>query len=261
MDDLDFSLDGSDRVASRIAHGVYRITRNRRLVGEEVWGIFGLLSGGYRLLTEIDLTWPVPNQQRAQLDLDANWRAQQLRVQLDLEGKRRSARYLSGDGEIEITVYEEPLRHGEAIRATREGAAQPATPKCVYSGKLTCSPSTFLDYGSPLMNFAHLRRLSLTAGNQAHIQTVVVTQPLLEPLALRQTYTYVRDEQLSTAIMPFMTTHRYLIEEHSQHQPAGPLTTLWTDQHNVILKQEVMMGKDTHACEMVSYAWLSEEIC
>jgi hypothetical protein len=219
------------------------------------------LSGGYRLLTEIDLTWPVPNQQRAQLDLDAHWRAQQLRVQLDLEGKRRSARYLYCDGEIEVTVYEEPLRYGEAIWVTRESAAQPVPPKCVYSRKLACSPSTFLDYGSPLMNFAHLRRLSLTTGNQAHIQTVVVTQPLLEPLALCQTYTYVRDEQLSTAIMPFMTTHRYLIEEHSQHQHAGPLTTLWTDQHNVVLKQEVMMGKDTHACEMVSYAWLSEEIC
>lgn len=108
MDDLDFSLDGSDRVASRIAHGVYRITRNRRVIGEELWGIFGLLSGGYRLLTEIDLTWPVPNQQRAQLDLDASWRAQQLRVQLDLEGRRRSACYLYSDGEVEVVVYEEP---------------------------------------------------------------------------------------------------------------------------------------------------------
>jgi hypothetical protein len=85
----------------------------------------------------------------------------------------------------------------------------------------------------------------------------VVTQPLLEPIALRQTYTYVRDEQLSTAIMPFMTAHRYLIEEHSHD---GPLTTLWTDRHRVVLKQEVMMGKEMHACEMVSYAWLSEQI-
>jgi len=262
MDDLDFSLDGSSRVTHRIAHGVYRITHNRRLVGEELWGIFGLLSGGYRLMTEIDLTWPVQNQQRAQLDLDTNWKVQQLRVQLDLEGRRRSACYLFTDGEIEITVHEEPLRYAEAMRTTREAAAQPMAPKRVYANKLVCSPSTFLDYGSPLMNFAHLRRLSLGTGEQTQIHAVVVTQPLLEPLVLRQTYTYVRDEQLSTTIMPFMTAHRYMIEEHtlSQNQSAGPVTTLWTDQHKIVLKQEVLMGKDTHACEMVSYAWLSEQV-
>jgi len=260
MDDLDFSLDGSARVASRIAHGVYQIARNRRVVGEELWGIFGLLSGGYRLMTEIDLTWPIPNQQRAQLDLDAEWRGQQLRIQFDLEGKRRSACYLFRDGEIEITVYEEALRFGEVSRLPREGAAPEAAPKQVYARKLTYSPSTFLDYGSPLMNFAHLRRLSLIAGGQTQIQTVVVTQPLLEPLVLRQTYTYVRDEQLSTTVMPFMTTRRYLIEEHPQDQPAGPVTTLWTDQHSIVLKQEARVGKDTHVCEMTSYAWLSEQI-
>jgi hypothetical protein len=33
-----------------------------------------------------------------------------------------------------------------------------------------------------------------------------------------------------------------------------------TDQHKIVLKQEVLMGKDTHACEMVSYAWLSEQV-
>jgi len=262
MDDLDFSLDGSERIACRIAHGVYRITHNRRPVGEEVWGLFGLLNGGYRVMTEIDLTWPVQNQQRAQLDLDMNWKAQQLRVQLDLEGKRRSASYLFTDGGIEITIYEEPLRYAEVMRANREAAAQPTAPKRVYASTLACSPFTFLDYGSPLMNFAHLRRLSLSAGDHIQICAVVVTQPLLEPLVLRQTYTYVRDEQLSTAIMPFMTAHRYVIEEHptAQGQSAGPVTTLWTDQHKIVVKQEVLMGKETHACEMVSYAWLSDQI-
>jgi hypothetical protein len=264
MEDFDFTLDSSDRITRRIAHGVYRITHNRKVVGEELWGIFGLLSGSYRLMTEIDLKWPIPNQQRAQLDLDSDWQARKLWVQLDAEGKRRVARYVLAEGAVEIAVFEEPLRYGDATRAPRDQSLQlavAARAKRVYAGKAVYSPDTFLDYGSTLMNFAHLRRLPLTPGSQAQIQTIVITQPSLEPLEVSQTYTYVRDEQITSLVMPFMVTRRYTIEEHlaSDGQDEGPFTTIWTDQYGVVVKQEVLLGKETHGCELMSYQWVGEE--
>jgi hypothetical protein len=150
MDDLDFSLDGSSRVTYRIAHGVYRITHNRRLVGEELWGIFGLLSGGYRLMTEIDLTWPVQNQQRAQLDFGH---------QLEGAAATRSTRPGGQTAKRLLSIYRRgdrnhgftrnPLRYAEAMRTTREAAAQPMAPKRVYANKLVCSPSTFWTMARP----------------------------------------------------------------------------------------------------------------
>lgn len=260
----DFDLDQSDRITRRIAHGVYRILHNRRVVGEELWGIFGLLGGGYRLMADIDLIWPVPNQQRAQLDLDGAWSARKFWVQLELEGKRRVARYMLGDGELEIAIYEEPLRYGDPNRASHE---QPsallamARAKCVYATKVAYGPHTFLDYGSTLLNFAHLRRLPLRPGAQAQIEAIVVTQPSLEPLALSQTYCYVRDEQLTSLVQPFMITRRYTIEEHiaGNGRNDASFTTIWADQHDVVIKQEVLLGKETHGCELVSYQWMGEE--
>jgi hypothetical protein len=264
MEDFDFTLDSSDRITRRIAHGVYRIAHNRKLVGEELWGIFGLLGGGYRLMTEIDLRWPIPNQQRAQLDLGADWQASKLWVQLDAEGKRRVARYVLAEEMLEIAVFEEPSRYGDALRTPRDQSLQlavAARAKRVYTGKATYRPDTFLDYGSPLMNFAHLRRLPLKPGSQTRIQTIVITQPSLEPLQLLQTYAYVRDEQISSLVMPFMATRRYTIQEHlaANGQNEGPFTTIWADQHGVVIKQEVLLGKETHGCELVSYQWVGEE--
>lgn len=262
LDKLD--LDKSDRITRRIAHGVYRIFHNRKIVGEELWGIFGLLSGGYRLMTEIDLKWPVPNQQRAQLDLDSAWLARKLWVQLDLEGKRRVAHYLPGEGEVEIAIYEEPLRYGDPNRTSREQQLQlsvMAKAKRVYAAKVNYGPRTFLDYGSTLLNFVHLRRLHLKPGTHAQIEAVVVTQPSLEPLALSQTYCYVRDEQTTSLVQPFMTTRRYTIEEHiaGDGKDDAPFTTIWADQYGVVIKQDVLLGKETHGCELVSYQWVGEE--
>jgi len=264
MEDFDFTLDSSDRITRRIAHGVYRIVHNRELVGEELWGIFGLLSGAYRLMTEIDLRWPFPNQQRAQLDLNADWQASKLWVQVDAEGKRRVARYLLTEGALEIAVFEEPSRYGDIPRTPRDQSlalAAATRAKSVYTGRATHRPDTFLDYGSTLMNFAHLRRLPLKPGAQVRIHTIVVTQPSLEPLQVTQTYTYVRDEQISSLVMPFMSTRRYTIQEHlsTNDQREGPFTTIWTDQHGVVVKQEVLLGKETHGCELVSYQWVGEE--
>lgn len=269
MEDFDldrFDLDKSDRITRRIAHGVYRILHNRRVVGEELWGIFGLLSGGYRLMTEIDLRWPVPNQQRAQLDLDSSWSARKLWVQLDLEGRRRVAHYIPSDGELEITIYEEPLRYADPDRVPREQQLQLSVAtkaRRVYAARANYGPHIFLDYGSTLLNFAHLRRLRhLKPGSQAQIETVVVTQPLLEPLSLSQTYCYVRDEQITSLIEPFMIARRYTIEEHiaGKDKDHMPFTTLWADPYGVIVKQDVLLGKETHGCELVNYRWIGEEV-
>ncbi|GIV85549.1 MAG: hypothetical protein KatS3mg052_2556 [Candidatus Roseilinea sp.] len=260
----DFDLDTSDRFTRRIAHGVYRILHNRRVVGEELWGIFGLCGGGYRLMTEIDLIWPIRNQQRAHLDLDHTWSARKFWVKLDLEGKRRVAHYTPSGNELEIIIDEEPLRFGDPNRAPREQSSTPAVTtkaRCLYASKVAYGSHTFLDYGSALLNFAHLRRLPLKPGAQVQIEAIVVTQPSLEPLVLSQTYCYVRDEQITSLVQPFMVTRRYTIEEHvaGGGNNDAPFTTIWTDLHDVVIKQEVLLGKETHGCELVSYQWLGEE--
>jgi hypothetical protein len=263
LEDLDLDLDQSDRIARRIAHGVYRITHNRQVVGEELWGIFGLLGGGYRLMAEIDSRWPVPNQQRARLDLDADWLARRLWVQMDAEGKRRIAHYVPSGAMLDIEVYEESLRYAEANRSRAQKdqplqLAPAAKAKRVFEeSSVYDEDHTFLDFGSTLFNFAHLKRLNLRPGGKAQMKALVVAQPSLEPLPLAQTYTYVRDEQITALVQPFMLSRRYLIEEHTSVKDA-PNTTLWTDEHGVAVKQEVLLGQDTHGCELTSYQWAGE---
>ncbi|MGQ9814554.1 MAG: hypothetical protein ACUVR3_05310 [Candidatus Roseilinea sp.] len=62
-------------------------------MGDEVWGIFGMLNGGYRLLTEIEQEWPVPHQQRICLDVDSRWRPKILWAQVDAQGERYNAQF------------------------------------------------------------------------------------------------------------------------------------------------------------------------
>jgi len=265
MEDLDLDLDNSDRVSQRIAHGVYRIIHNRKEVGEELWGIFGLHGGGFRIMTEIDLQWPIPNQQRARLDLDVTWHEQHLFVQLDAEGKRHRATYFLSEGGAEVNVFEEPLRYADVMQGNRGKAADQsfqhagnAQAKRVFGDTLTYGDDTFFDFGSTLMNFVHLKRLNLKLNGQAAMRAIVAMQPSLEPLTIVQTYRYVRNEVISTVVQPAVNTRRYTIEEQSQaNTNAGdsPTTTIWVDDHGIVLKQDVLLGKDTHACELVRYAW------
>ena len=106
----DVRLDQSNRIARRVAHGAYRILHAHRIVGDEAWGIFGLLNGGYRLMTEIEQDWPVPNQQRICLDVDARWQPRTLWVQVDAEGVRHNAKYSIAGGAIGIDVQQAPLQ-------------------------------------------------------------------------------------------------------------------------------------------------------
>ena len=262
MEEPDLDLDNHDRISRRIAHGVYRILHNGKEVGEELWGVFGLLNGGYRLMTEIDLKWPVPNQQRAHLDLDTNWQERKLFVQLDAQGRRRNAYYAVGESGAEVNVFEESLRYAEA-NGGRQNADQPfqaalgPKPKRMFGDTLPYTGSTFFDFGSTLMNFAHLKRLNLQLGKRAAMQAIVVTQPSLEPLQVSQTYVYLRDEVIATSLRPTWQARRYQIEE-SNTDGSTPITTIWVDAHDVAVKQDVSLGKDTHGCELISYAWQSE---
>ncbi len=261
--DHDIDLDNSDRVTQRIAHGVYRIIHNRKEVGEELWGIFGLLGGGFRIMTEIDLKWPIPNQQRARLDLDATWHEQQLFVQLDAQGKRHRATYFLGEGGAEIDVFEEVLRYADVGLGSKAAEqsfqhSSNAQPKRIFGDTLPYDETTFFDFGSTLMNYVHLKRLSLKLNSRVAMRAIVAMQPSLEPLTLVQTYAYVRNEVISTVVQPAVNTHRYTIEEQNQANPhAGdsPTTTIWVDDRGIVLKQEVLLGKDTHGCELMRYAW------
>ncbi len=112
-DDLDISLDQSSRITRRIAYGSYRLAHDNQPIGEEVWGIFGLLNGGYQLMTDIDQEWPVPNQQWARLDVDAKWNPQRLWVQVDVERYRRTATYLPSEDGVDIEIVEARLQRDE----------------------------------------------------------------------------------------------------------------------------------------------------
>ncbi len=122
----DVRLDQSNRIARRVAHGAYRILHAHRVVGDEAWGIFGLLSGGYRLLTEIEQDWPVPHQQRICLDLDSHWQPKTLWVQLDAEGERHNAKFTVAGSVVSIGIQQ----------ATLQAEDQPARTPAVSRGRV-----------------------------------------------------------------------------------------------------------------------------
>lgn len=121
----DVRLDQSNRITRRVAHGAYRILHAHRVVGDEVWGIFGMLNGGYRLLTEIEQDWPVPYQQRICLDVDARWQPRVLWVQLDAEGERHSARFSVAGSVVSIDIQEATLQpEDQPARASTVSGSQ-----------------------------------------------------------------------------------------------------------------------------------------
>lgn len=129
----DVRLDQSNRIARRVAHGAYRILHAHRVVGDEAWGIFGMLSGGYRLLTEIEQDWPVPYQQRICLDVDSRWQPKTLWVQLDAEGERHNAKFTVAGSAVSIDIQQaalqtedQPARTPAVSRSRVQVGLQPA---------------------------------------------------------------------------------------------------------------------------------------
>jgi hypothetical protein len=263
VDELDPSndLDQSNRIKRRIAHGVYRIARDRKDIGEELWGIFAMMKGGYRLMTEIDLTYPVRNQQRARIDLDDDWNTRAMWVQIDANGTRRFADYVLDEGLIDVRVFEQPLPYAESQKSKSQidRLRETIPPKQVWSEQFVKTTSTFVDFGSTMLNFAHLRQLKLKEGESIEMQALVATQPSLEPVQLKQTFTYVRDEKITTTYLDaHISSRRYTIVEHALNNP--PTTTLWTDHRGIALRQEVRLDGHAHGCELTSYRWNEEEV-
>jgi hypothetical protein len=256
----DFQIEAGDeaRIATRIANGVYRINHNKREIGEELWGIFALKDGGYRLLTEVSLQWPIACSQRVRFDLEADWVPRVLWVQLDTPGLRRVATYAPDLQHFGISVYEQPLRNGDnrarngGNTLTTDGFRNANPPRQIFHDSVGRTLATFLDFGSTLFNFAHLRALRLKVGGEVSITTVVPMQPSLLPMQIRQTYTYTRDEQMTNSITGFAAARRYVITEEGDR---APITTLWNDAHDVCLRQEIVMGTESHGCELVHYEW------
>lgn len=263
VDPLDFDLQGeldqSSRIDRRIAHGVYRISHNKREIGEELWGVFGLKNGGYRLMTEIDLKWPVPNQQHARFDLTKDWHGDALWIQIDAEGARRIATYFVEGDIVDVSVFEQPLRYpdnGHASRLPREQVdrlREHIPPRQVLSTQIALTPSTFLDFGSTLFNFAHLKRIALQAGQSVPMTAIIASQPDLTPLAIRQTYAFTRVEQVTNSLDGYGAARRYVITEEGDD---APVSTLWTDERGITLRQEVAMRGELHGCELISYTWV-----
>jgi hypothetical protein len=245
-------LEDSDRIDRRIAHGVYRITHNKRDIGEELWGVFGLRDGGYRLMSEVDLTWPIANQQRVRLDLDAMWSARSLWAQIDANATRYAASFTVDDHEIEVEVRSQPLRYADTQRANHDRFKEAAATKLEVAERLPRTANTLLDYASTLLNFAHLRLLKLPEGGSVNVRTIAPAQPTLQPLIIEQTYTFTRIEQITSALSGYATARRYVITESADR---APITTLWTDEHDIALRLEILAGAETHGCELTAYTW------
>ena len=271
VDDLDLSdlsdLDQTDRISRRIAHGVYRLTHAHKPIGEELWGIFGLRGvdgkpGGYRLMSEIDSRWPLPNQQRARLDLDESWMARKLWVEVDAGSARRTAIYEPNRTarSVLISITESLLRYadgGKQMRSDASAKAQlvlkaPDAGKLVYEDQLPFDENSYLDFGSTLFNFAHLKRVDMSK-DRATIKAIVVKLPSLEPLPLTQTYEYVTEEPVNSMLYTQQLAHCHKIVETDG---GSAVTTFWSDAHGIILKQDVNWKNEWHGCELTSYKWV-----
>ena len=122
----------------------------------------------------------------------------------------------------------------------------------MYDDQVAFDANTYLDFGSTLFNFAHLKRVDMSK-DKASIRAVVVKLPSLEPLPLRQTYGYVTEEPLSTALFSEQLAHSYRIIESDGGKAE---TTFWADAHGIVLKQEVHLKNELHGCELTSYKWV-----
>lgn len=241
------------RVERRLADGVYRILRGEALVGEENWAILALKGGGYRLMTELHLDWPKTHQQRAELDTDANWNPVGLWAEIDFNGKRRSATYLiEPGGVLDVRITEQKLPTNEDASAGRRGLNRPGpAPKTVLARSYGFDADANFDFASALFNFVILQRLKLSQGRTGTFESVVVTLPSLEPIAVQQSYAYVRDEPLDRETGEGLA-RRYTIREMDGEEA---VTTFWTDERGLVIRQSVVVDGEPHGCEMAEYRW------
>ncbi len=267
--DVGYSPDQVARTAQRIAYGVYRITHAGQQVGEETWNLLALVTGGFRITTEINLKWPLHNRQRAVLDVDDRWNVHGLWVQLDIAGSRRKAAYIPNGNRINIDITDLPViddgqRDGKlhmgrhlslsGARPYRLGASPNMTTRENGARRqLMFEPTTHVDFASAMFNYVVLKRLSLRPGTEASFSSVVVTLPSLEPLNIRQIYRYDADE-LPDFDPTQAPLRRYTISEVGAPDLA---TTFWSDNHDVVHKQELMLNGVLHGCEIINYRWLA----
>lgn len=268
--DFDYATDQSIRVARRLAHGVYKLTRDGRDIGEEVWSIFALLNSGYRLMAEIDQKWPMTHEQRVQLDVDEHWNAQGMWVQIDIGNVRRMAACIPADNVLNVELTDQRLNEEDQLRSkwkqrSKAGAVPPArnppapsvsaatagVNKSVAQVQAPFEANTHLDFASALSNYVALQRLKLEQGSQATFNSIVLSLPTLVPINVEQTYSYdPEDAQREDPIKPL--GRQYSIVETA---PPNLKTTFWTDEHGIVLKQELMLHGARHVCEMVNYRW------
>lgn len=247
----DIETEDALRIERRLADGVYRILHGEEPVGEENWTILALKGGGYRLMTELRLDWPRAHLQRAELDCDENWNPQALWVEIDINGKRRSATYwIEQVGVLDVRITEQKLPVAEENNTGRRGRSAPE-PRTVYARAFGFDPEANFDFASALFNFVVLRRLQLSAGRSATFESVVVTLPSLEPVAIQQAYAYVRDEPLDRATGSGLA-RRYTIREIDGEDA---VTTFWTDARGIVIRQNVVLDGIPHGCEMIQYRW------
>ena len=252
IDHDDLASEDTLRIERRLADGVYRILHGEQQVGEENWAILSLKGGGYRVMTELHLDWPKTHQQRAELDTDANWNPLGLWVEIDINGKRRSATYLVEQGNVlDVRITEQKLPANEDTAGGR-GRTRPAPPpKTVLARSYGFDPEANFDFASALFNFVILQRLKLSVGRTGMFESVVVSLPTLEPIAVQQSYAYVRDEPLDRETGQGLA-RRYTIREMDGEEA---VTTFWTDERGLVIRQSVVVDGEPHGCEMAEYRW------
>lgn len=248
----DVASDDTLRIERRVADGVYRILHGEAEVGEENWAILALKGGGYRLMTELHLNWPKAHQQRAKLDTDERWKPLGLWVEIDLNGKRRSANYwIEEGGVLDVRITEQKLPADIDPPAARGHPRPTPQPRTVLARAYAFDPDTNFDFASALFNFVVLKRLNLALGQSTAFESVVVSLPSLEPIAIQQSYAYIRDEPLDRDAGTGLA-RRHTIREMDGEDA---VTTFWTDARGLVIRQTVILDGVQHGCEMVTYRW------
>lgn len=261
----EFDLDQTTRVRARAAHGAYRVTRGKTVIGEELWQILRLRSGMTRVMTEISMRWPVAHQHRVRFDLGETWQPDNVWAEVESQGSRFNGHF-TREGEavlhartrrtvlqrLETPKKKTPSPEPEPLQTFRT-----APTKIILNEPLAFGDDVQIDFNSPLFSFVILRRLAGAAGRVMEpgavktFGSVVITLPHLKPIRATQTYTCVDQAPPPGKTFGYPVWH-YRITEPGN---AGAQTEMWCNAHHIPVQMEVTLNGVAHLTELTSFHW------
>ncbi len=261
----EFDLDQTTRVRARAAHGAYRVTRGKTVIGEELWQILHLRNGMTRVMTEISMRWPVAHQHRVRFDLNEAWQPDNVWAEVESQGSRFNGHFTRESENVLHARTRRTVLQRQETPKNKPASDEPeplqtfrSTPsKVILNEPLDFGNDAQIDFNSPLFNFVILRRLAGAAGRVMEPGTVktfgsvVITLPHLKPIRATQTYACVDQTPPKDKNFGYPVWH-YRITEPGN---AGAQTQVWANAHNIPVQMEVTLNGATHITELTSFHW------